>query len=250
MDDDSGVPRINGNPHVHVDASIRYCIIYTDAHTLGTSTKHLQISGFMMVHPNIYIYILYICIYVYMYRLYIWVLCVYAKIYRYSICVYIYTCKHVCDIHMAVKSNSFLCKWPFFANKKCTSANLLQTLLLSFIRFSCQDHSLNISPQKNMYLLELRKTFHGVSCWNPGGLCNRQSQLSTWNFRSTIIHTCTTLLHYITLHYITLNYSTLHCSHYITLYLLHCITLHYTKITITITLTLTLTLHVYECAWI
>ena len=42
---------------------------------------------------------------------------------------------------MAADLNSFICKRPFFANQKSTFANLSA----------------------------------GVSCWNPGGLCNGQS---------------------------------------------------------------------------
>ena len=49
---------------------------------------------------------------------------------------------------MVINPDSFICKRPFFANKKVNFANLSRTPRLSFA---------------------------GVSCWNPGSLCTGQS---------------------------------------------------------------------------
>ena len=68
------------------------------------------------------------------------------------ICIYIYMWWFI--------PNSFICKRPFFANREMIFANLS---CLSFAGVSRQNLSLR------------KKNFRGVSCWNPRGLCNRQS---------------------------------------------------------------------------
>jgi hypothetical protein len=83
----------------------------------------------------------------------------------------------LCSIRkMAVDLNSFICKRPFFWNKKLqyvreSFANPTfifrgDLMLKDFAKSLAQNKLLWRTPGKN---------FRGVSWWNPGGLCNGQS---------------------------------------------------------------------------
>ena len=74
----------------------------------------------------------------------------------------------MCILYMAVVLNSFICKRPFFANKKIAFANLSRTPRLSFARVSYYSVSLNPSPKKKLLSLTQKKIagFHGEP-WRP-----------------------------------------------------------------------------------
>ena len=88
--------------------------------------------------------------------------------------VYIYILLY---IYVTVDLNSLICKRPFFVNKERTFANLSRTPCLSFGRVSCSNMLLALSPKKYTFANsgKKKKNIRGVSCWNPGGLCNGQS---------------------------------------------------------------------------
>ena len=64
-------------------------------------------------------------------------------------------------------------------------ASLSQTTRVSVAGVSGQNISLNRSQKK--YFRELRTIFCGVSCWNPGGLCNGKSLDLHLNRQSNIL---------------------------------------------------------------
>ena len=137
------------------------------------------------LHVYIYIYIYQSnnCVYVYIYT---YVLCVYIYILITCIlyilinqfCVYIYIYLYIYIYHGC---NSFIRKRSF----SITFANLPRNPRLSFARVSCQNRFLNLSPKKHITFANSENNFRGVSCWNPGGLCNGQSLHGPLN-RSTI----------------------------------------------------------------
>ena len=144
---------------------------------------------------------IYMYIYIYMYGLHVYIYInqtiVYMYIYTYVLCIYIYIYwLHVYYIYWSISSvyisisisiyiyhgcNSFIRKRSF----SITFANLPRNPRLSFARVSCQNRFLNLSPKKHITFANSENNFRGVSCWNPGGLCNGQSLHGPLN-RSTI----------------------------------------------------------------
>ena len=61
-------------------------------------------------------------------------------------------------LHMVVDLNSFICKWPFFANKQFSFANLSRTPCLSFAEPMLSNNS---SYEESFITCQITPNYHG-----------------------------------------------------------------------------------------
>ena len=91
---------------------------------------------------------------------------------------YIYISIYLYEYVYGDDLNSFICKPPFFVNKQLLSRFFSGTPRLSFAEVSSCGGLILESFAKSFAkenLSRTQKKLCGVSCWNPGGLCNGPS---------------------------------------------------------------------------